>query len=190
MVSREDYGPLREHVRNVLLNVTDPATGCPVVREVHRREDLFDGPFVEKAADLVVEWEEDLLGSSWQYHGETEPVTIEVTETRAFGGRVRGTHRSQGILIACGPSIKPGARVLGATLYDIAPTVLYLQGHPVPEDMDGKVLTRIFTEEHVRQNPVQQVTPADHSEQGTVTSLDADEARQIEERLRDLGYIE
>jgi predicted AlkP superfamily phosphohydrolase/phosphomutase len=190
IVSEDDYQPLRDRVRDILLKVIDPATGHPVVRAVHRREDLFDGPYVDRAADLVVEWDPELLGCPWRYLGPEGPVTIEVPERKVFGGRVKGTHRAYGILIACGPSIRPGARVLDATLYDIAPTVLYLQGHPIPEDMDGKVLTGIFTDEHLRQNPVHQVKPVDHSEQGTIVSLDTDEARQIEERLRGLGYLE
>jgi hypothetical protein len=45
--------------------------------------------------------------------------------------------------------------VANACLYDIAPTILYLQGQPIPADMDGKVLTDIFAEEHVHHHPVQ-----------------------------------
>lgn len=37
---------------------------------------------------------------------------------------------------------------------DIAPTILYLMGRPVPRDMDGKVLLDIIEDEFKIQNPV------------------------------------
>ena len=76
------------------------------------------------------------------------------------------------------------------TLYDVAPTILYLQGHPVPMDMDGQVLTDIFTEEHLRHHRVQYHEPTSGTTRADAALLDAKDARKIEERLRGLGYIE
>ena len=50
----------------------------------------------------------------------------------------------EGVLIASGPAFRAGAAPEGATLLDIAPTVLHLLGVPVPADMDGRVLTEIL----------------------------------------------
>jgi hypothetical protein len=55
--------------------------------------------------------------------------------------------------------------------------------------MDGRVLTSIFTQEHLNTQPVQFSTPASTGLSGTA-GLGVEEARQIEERLRSLGYIE
>lgn len=51
-------------------------------------------------------------------------------------------HRLHGVLVAAGPGIRPGT-VEGATVLDIAPTVLARLGLPVPEDMPGQVLEAI-----------------------------------------------
>jgi arylsulfatase A-like enzyme len=80
--------------------------------------------------------------------------------------------------------------VANACIYDIAPTILYLQGHPIPEDMDGKVLTDIFVEKQLRRHPVQYMEPSKVGVRVVETVLDAKEARKTEERLRGLGYIE
>jgi predicted AlkP superfamily phosphohydrolase/phosphomutase/tetratricopeptide (TPR) repeat protein len=48
-------------------------------------------------------------------------------------------HNLSGIFIASGPAIGKG-EIPAVTLYDVAPTVLYLLGLPVPEDMPGRVL--------------------------------------------------
>src|SRR5207245_10631721 len=50
-------------------------------------------------------------------------------------------HRESGILILSGPGARRGQRISGrATLFDIAPTVLYLLGLPSSAAMPGRVL--------------------------------------------------
>ncbi len=53
-------------------------------------------------------------------------------------------HRAQGVLVINGPGIRADARVEGATLLDLAPTVLALLGLPAGEDMEGRVLASTF----------------------------------------------
>jgi hypothetical protein len=77
-----------------------------------------------------------------------------------------------------------------ARVYDIAPTVLYLQNHLIPEDTDGRVLSDIFVQEHVQRNPVRLGTPASTELQTNVPALGTEGERIIKERLRGLGYIE
>jgi arylsulfatase A-like enzyme len=54
-------------------------------------------------------------------------------------GLPAGTPPPAGILALIGPDVKPGLRI-EASVYDIAPTILYLKGLPVGADMDGKPL--------------------------------------------------
>jgi predicted AlkP superfamily phosphohydrolase/phosphomutase len=51
-----------------------------------------------------------------------------------------------GVLIAMGPGIKKGVRVMGLpmSVFDIAPTILQIYGVPIPSQMKGRVLTEIF----------------------------------------------
>jgi Flp pilus assembly protein TadD len=55
-------------------------------------------------------------------------------------------HRPQGIFVLHGPGIRADQTVEGATLLDIAPTILTLLDLPVGEDMEGKVLVNAFAE--------------------------------------------
>ncbi len=55
-------------------------------------------------------------------------------------------HRPFGIVVLHGPGIAAGERIYGASLPDIAPTVLQLLGLPCGADMDGKVLASAFVE--------------------------------------------
>jgi len=53
-------------------------------------------------------------------------------------------HRTYGVICMKGPGIKRDERIYGATLLDVAPTILSLFGLPVGEDMDGKPLVQAF----------------------------------------------
>ena len=190
IVASGEYDALRERVRNILLSLTDPASGKRVIRAVHRREALYHGPYSQDAADLVIDWNCEVAGESLCYHAEGEPVIIQAPKGSSSDQQWSGGHRPQGVFIAHGPHIKRGATVENAVLYDIAPTILYLHDHPIPRDMDGKVLTDIFTEEQLHRHPVQCFEPSKPSADSTHAVLDADESRKIEERLRGLGYLE
>lgn len=53
-------------------------------------------------------------------------------------------HRMLGVLAMKGPGIKADERIYGASLLDIAPTVLALFGLPVGRDLPGRVLSGAF----------------------------------------------
>ncbi len=59
-------------------------------------------------------------------------------------GLPAGTAPPDGILTLLGPGVKPGVRI-EASVYDVAPTILYLKGLPVGADMDGKPLFEALT---------------------------------------------
>jgi predicted AlkP superfamily phosphohydrolase/phosphomutase len=56
-----------------------------------------------------------------------------------------GTHAGapDGVLLLAGAGIRPGALVDGASILDLAPTLLYLMGLPVARDMEGRVLLEV-----------------------------------------------
>ena len=59
-----------------------------------------------------------------------------------------------GLLIFHGPDIAQGVKVQGASVVDITPTLLYLMGLPLGQDMDGTLLTDVFKEELIHNQPV------------------------------------
>ncbi len=56
-------------------------------------------------------------------------------------------HRPYGIVVMKGPGIKKDDRVYGATILDIAPTILTLFGLQIGRDMDGKVIAEAFAKQ-------------------------------------------
>lgn len=55
-------------------------------------------------------------------------------------------HRDPGVVLAWGRGVRRGARLEGADVYDVAPTVLAFFGVPASEGMRGRALTDLFQE--------------------------------------------
>ncbi len=144
--------------------------------ESPRRDEVYSGPFVERASDLYVYWD------------PAARIAEPPREVRARGFWWNGDHRQEGILISKGPGIRSGSQFHGATVYDLAPTVMHAAGLAAPGGLDGRVIEALFTEEHAARNPVRIDTPSDGpgSEQKSLT--DAEEA-MVEEKLKSLGYL-
>ena len=190
IVRPDDYRMLLKTTREILERLTDPDSGRPVVRRVWRREEIYDGPYQDRTADLFVEWEHRNLGERLRYGTGDEAVIVggEIGPT-GQAAKWSGEHRPDGILIARGPDIERGNQIVGATLYDVAPTILYCQGQPVPEDMDGRVLEEMFTAERLAATPVRSGSRLVAVERAS-ERLSAADATAIQDRLRGLGYIE
>ena len=69
---------------------------------------------------------------------------------------ISGTHADapDGVLLAVGDGIRPGAVLDRASVLDVTPTILYLMGLPVARDMEGRVLAEIVDERFARAHPV------------------------------------
>ena len=193
IVEPADYRKLRNEVITRLGELKDPRTGEPVIKRVLKREEIFHGPFASEAADLILDWwETSDFSTSPSFPDQTHEPAVVVTEKRPTkGSEWGGTHRLHGILVAKGPHFKKNVEISGARLIDFAPTLLYLLGQPVPRDMDGKVLSDLFKTEYLQSHPI--VYDDEKEDLPTLTrggDYSEEEAAQVEERLKALGYIE
>jgi predicted AlkP superfamily phosphohydrolase/phosphomutase len=193
IVSEEEYEPLLALITEKLNELKDPRTGQPVISRVYRRDELFHGPFAKEAPDLILDWwSENAFSIKPSFPEENDQPALQILPR----GPVRepewgGTHRKLGVLVMKGQAFKQAARLDRARLVDVAPTLLHLMGQPIPDDMDGRVLVEAFDPEFAKQHPVQhEKSSASASEPVDNTTYTAEDAAQIEARLKALGYIE
>jgi tetratricopeptide (TPR) repeat protein len=100
-------------------------------------------------------------------------------------------HRDLGVLAIAGPGIKRGEALHGASVLDIAPTILALYGLPVGEDMDGKVLAQAFAgAPRIAFLPSWDAVPGADGRHPPHTRLDPVAAHEALEQMIALGYIE
>ena len=75
-----------------------------------------------------------------------------------------------GIVVLHGPGVKAGEAIRG-DIIDIAPTVLYALGLPVPSIMDGQVLQAGFTPEYLAAQPIVHAAATTSSAAEAIESL-------------------
>jgi predicted AlkP superfamily phosphohydrolase/phosphomutase len=191
-VQPEDYETVLLKIIEILKALKDADTGKRLIRSVKRGSEVFHGPFLAKAADLIIEWEEDNLGDSIRYEGPYAPQPVELREDplKRKHDPITGRHCDDGIVIGRGSAFREGGEIANAKLSDIAATVLYLQDATIPDDLDGEVLVGMMRADYVEAHPVRR-TPLELAVAESEPVLVSDEDNRIvETRLRDLGYIE
>ena len=191
----EYYESIRNQIIERLQKLRSPETGQPIVGRIFKREDVYQGSEAFKGPDIIFQWNQFLYihrpsgsGPNKNFIETLDDKTLLKSENTT---RPSGIHRDYGIFIASGNYLKKNNTINGARIYDIAPTILYLLDLPIPDDMDGRVLSGIFDEGYVADNPVKNtlVEGEKPTELEAVTYTD-DESKNIEERLRGLGYID
>jgi len=98
-------------------------------------------------------------------------------------------HRLEGIVCLYGAGIRPGHRIESASILDIAPTVLALQGLPQPTDMPGKVLVEAFETTLAGQINRAPVTTLQRQRAAPAAAVDDAIAQDAMKKLEALGYI-
>lgn len=181
-VPRDDYDRVRDELIEAVSSYVDPELGREIVGDCIRREEVYSGERFEEAPDLILLPKDP----SDIFYGLSDFGSSRVWDETY---RYSGMHRPDGLFIAAGPGIRCAETYAGASLTDIAPTVLYWMGLPVPADMDGRPLVEIMTADHAASHSVEigadasTGAPVDRREYG------ADEEEEIMDRLRDLGYM-
>jgi hypothetical protein len=68
-----------------------------------------------------------------------------------------GWHGPEALLILSGGPVRPAGEIQDVDYLDVAPTILYLLGYPLPEDLPGRVLTESIDEGFLRKFPVRTI---------------------------------
>jgi predicted AlkP superfamily phosphohydrolase/phosphomutase len=166
VVPESEYDELCDDLVEMLSEVETP-DGEPVFERVARREEVFSGPCVEEAPDVITvprDYDEFLstrVGDG-QFGSPSEPYN----------------HKRDGIVAISGAGVDAAADLSEAGLFDVAPTILATMGLPAGDRMDGDVLPAVESVGTERYSAF---------EAGKQERTDDDE---VEARLADLGYLE
>lgn len=176
-----EYQALRNEIRAALQNLKHPETNEPLIARVLDRQEIYHGDLLDHTPDML------LLPADFKYvaFGESEFASNKIVGPTL--GHT-GHHRLEGIGALSGPNVQVGAQIQNASLIDLAPTILYALGLPIPPDMDGRVLTEAFAADFVNRTALQYDTSdAVRTDYGGTYS--DDEQEQVIQRLADLGYV-
>ena len=182
-----EYEMLRRELRERLLEIKDPVSGKRVISRVWFAEEIYHGTYLQCAPDIVVQ------GNDEQYYVFQRGVigNPKLTEQVPY---YTGTHRTDGLFLAYGAGVKPDADAAPAHIIDVAPTVMYQLGLPIPDDIEGQVIKEAFAGSPAKRiveagtrggSSVEPPPPSSSAGQYT------DEEEEIlRRRLRNLGYLD
>ena len=178
----KEYHQVVYDIIDQLLEFKNPRTNEPVVEKAIHREDVYSGPYLDRFPDIIY-----VLNP--RYVGALEILGSPIMKVPKFRlSQKSGLHLMNGVFISHGPDIEQG-RVEGANIIDVAPTILYCSGQPIPENMDGKVLVNIFDKALLQKQPILKCTFRGSSMYKDF-DFDSQEKEQMEKKLRSLGYID
>jgi predicted AlkP superfamily phosphohydrolase/phosphomutase len=179
----KEYERLCSFLCAELGDLGDPATNQHIVKNVYRAAELYPGPYTHEAPDIVMDFDDASYVTSDAVQVNT---VFQSDETN------RGVHHPDGILLLHGPGIQENIQIRKARIVDVMPTVLHLLGTPIPGSIDGQVLIESLSKSFLSQSPVRHTVstiPEYTSPSATADAYTNQESRQVEKRLKDLGYI-
>ena len=175
-----------EEILAGLLEIEDTGTGEPVFAGAHRRDDIYSGQALALAPDAVL----DPWSNGYRVAVKREPseeVVIRPAPLAGVGEAWSSDHRPEGVFVAGGPNIAPGASA-PLSLHDVTPATLALLGQAIPSDLDGSVPTDALSDAFLERTPVRSAAPKGGRE--AHGDFSAEEADAVAAHLKDLGYIE
>jgi len=182
----EEYEKVKDEIVEVLSTATDHRTGKRVFEGVWTREEIYNGPYLQNAPDVIYELSPGYIGANTILPN----LLLREWFLRRLGSgwETAGYHRPDGIFIALGPAFqrKEG---LKASILDIAPTILYLMDLPIPTYMDGRVLEEVLNPGLLRSRAPQFYDADFACEKTGKIGYSAKEEMEVTRRLSDLGYL-
>lgn len=161
-----------------LMSQMGPNSLNPVIERIMTGVEFYGSESVLGTPDLVLQYNEHVSSEITLLEGEFI-IESDCSESAIAH---RGTHSQRGAFLIYGAGIKPGVTI-NADIVDIMPTVLAFMSMPVPDHLDGKVLSEVFD-----------IPPRPHYKTVTKKSCkssysNSDDQDQICKKLTDLGYI-
>ncbi len=132
IVTEEERDALLGEITEKLLDVKDPKNGKQVITKIYRAEDIYSGPFLEDAPDLVIGYNSGYR-ASWETVLGSFPKEIMRDNKQKWSG----DHLIEADLV---PGILLSNKKIAAehpTLRDLAPTILGEFGIGKQEGMTG-----------------------------------------------------
>lgn len=179
------YDAVRDRIVRGLEALKGPE-GQPVFERVWRREELYRGPFVDEAPDVVAACTPD-------FGVVFESLRRDLRDRSLFGPfeelGYTGTHDLDGIYLFAGAGVQARGRAETHPIEAIAPTILQLLDVPVPSDMESPPCAAAFDPAFLAMHPLQrgEATGIMEGERGWSSE---EQEERIAEHLRALGYLE
>lgn len=134
-----EYERLCATLADTARSLRNPANGRHAACAAHRIDEIYAGPCRPSMPDIVINWDPEARVTT-ELATERYGVARSAQAGYAVSPYYSGNHRPNAFLVAAGPSIRSSALLHGASVLDVAPTILAQFGVPPADHMPGNVL--------------------------------------------------
>jgi len=146
------------------------------------------------------QFQDMMLGAMLQYAGPD--TTVVLVSDHGFHSEEKrphvdgykdpvSWHRQHGVVVVSGPGIREGETFSGASLLDVAPTILSMFDLPIGRDMDGRPWVEIYdTPPHVKRIDTWETVAGEDGMHPEDVREDPVAAAEAIKQLVDLGYVD
>ena len=178
----ERYAGIRDRLVESLLSLKDPERGVNMIDSVYVKDDLYRGPYLGNAPDVIC-----LERSGYLFSRLPRTADLRVLDRGPNPLWVHtGYHRRNGSLGLYGKAVRAGAQV-DARITDVAPIIMAYLGVPAPDEVDGRVPPGAFTIDAMGSL---QVSRSEVTGFRKPVGLSPHDTKKIENQLRAVGYIQ
>src|SRR5262249_40121693 len=138
----KEYEDLCEELYQTVKSASNPTNGNPAAHTVYKTDDIYNGPCRSHMPDIIINWNDDAKVT-------TELLTEKYGLARSaqpgypLTPFYPGNHRPTAFALAVGPEVMRGNILDGASILDLAPTILAYFGITPPGYMKGRVLNQL-----------------------------------------------
>lgn len=145
--SEKERVQILKSIRDAFNNLKDPRDSLKIGVEVFSKDEIYNGPYLFKAPDLIP--------AAWSDKGFNLKNTPSTRSKNGFclgieegplisGSEWSGTHKIEGFFLASGKKIRGGNVLKNMKIVDVFPTILSILGFPIPQDIDGTVIKEVL----------------------------------------------
>ena len=160
--------------------------------EYERYKDVIEQAYIlqdEILGEIMARMDERTVLMVISDHGFKSGSARLKDRPEIWAGNAALWHRPDGIVAFYGAGVRAGATIEGASIRDVAPTVLALMGLPRAEDMVGRPIAGAFDDAVVAGFSPEIVPTLDRPRGDSEAATDAGANAETMKKLEALGYI-
>jgi Flp pilus assembly protein TadD len=161
-------------------------------KEYDSYKDVVEQAYIvqdEVLGDIMQHMDERTVLMVISDHGFKSGAARLKNRPEIWAGNAALWHRPDGIVAFYGAGVKKGARIEGASIRDVAPTVLALMGLPRADDMSGHAITSPFDDDVTKTFSTEHVATLDKKREDATAGTASGASAETMKKLEALGYL-
>jgi len=180
--AEERYRSMRDRMIEGLRGLEDPATGTKIIDSIYVKEQIYKGPYLSEAPDLVCLENPDYVFFTLPRTPDLRIIDAGPAPDKAFSG----FHRRRGTIGLYGSRVI-GGQAVEARITDVTAIILAYLGVPAPSELDGRVPVQVFK---TGVSPELNLARSNDTGYRRPDLFVAQDSKAMENQLRAVGYIQ